>query len=143
MNFKTITMEPRHHGGGPCPQPFYFGGNFFKLFPGIAPVRPTTLQDHTEDGLEAMSIVRILVERDVHTNKYRAKVRSSYLSHRMIEPFYRYEFTNNSWQGRQAGNQTCEEDDWKFEVEEIRELLDASNGEDDDLSSVSNKSGIE
>lgn len=47
------------------------------------------------------------------------------------------------WQGWQAGNQTSEKEDWKFEVEEIRELLDASNGEDADLSSVPNQSEVE
>lgn len=49
----------------------------------------------------------------------------------------------NTWQGWEAGNQTFEKDDWKFEVEEIRELLDASNGEDADLSSVPNQSEVE
>lgn len=30
----------------------------------------------------------------------------------------------NSWQGWEAGNQTFGEDDWNFDAEEIRELLD-------------------
>jgi hypothetical protein len=31
---------------------------------------------------------------------------------------------NNTWQGWQFWNQTFEDDDWEFDVEDIREVLD-------------------
>lgn len=42
----------------------------------------------------------------------------------MIEPFYRYKFANNPWQGWKAGNQTFDDELDKIDVLEIRELLD-------------------
>jgi hypothetical protein len=60
--------------------------------------------------------------------KLRCEVRLTYLSHPMTEPFYRCVLTNNPWQGWQYVNGTFDEyeKEWKFGIEEIRELLDES-----------------
>lgn len=68
-------------------------------------------------------------ERHISKKPFR-EVRSYYLPHRMIEPFYRYKTTNNSWQDLRYANGTLEEWVKKSNAEidegirEIRELLD-------------------
>ncbi len=55
------------------------------------------------------------------------KVRLTYHSHPMTEPFYRYKLRIISWQDLQYANGTFsgtkDSDEWDFDVKEIQDLL--------------------
>lgn len=59
------------------------------------------------------------------------KVRSSYLPHAMIEPFYRYKLTNNSWQERMSDDRTFEGITLsEANIHRVRQVLDEEGDAD-------------